>query len=204
MQRLDANQLISAVFIPVLILGIGLFGYLIVWPKYQNLNAERGLLATKKADVESRKNSLASVNGLISELKNNLDELEPMDEALPTAPRIPELLANFDYLARQSGLSITNLQISQGPSLEPTGPEGFPVQIDDQEIVELLSTTENLGLMVVGGSFRGRYVNLQTFLLNLEQNLRLQDVQNSTLGQVDQESGLQDFHLKIQVYYQKQ
>lgn len=204
MQRLDANQLISAVFIPVLILGIGLFGYLIVWPKYQNLNAERGLLATKKADVESRKNSLASVNGLISELKNNLDELEPMDEALPTAPRIPELLANFDYLARQSGLSITKLQISQGPSLEPTGPEGFPVQIDDQEIVELLSTTENLGLMVVGGSFRGRYVNLQTFLLNLEQNLRLQDVQNSTLGQVDQESGLQDFHLKIQVYYQKQ
>jgi len=204
MQRLDANQLISAVFIPVLILGIGLFGYLIVWPKYQNLNAERGLLATKKADVESRKNSLASVNGLISELKNNLDELEPMDEALPTAPRIPELLANFDYLARQSGLSITNLQISQGPSLEPTGPEGFPVQIDDQEIVELLSTTENLGLMVVGGSFRGRYVNLQTFLLNLEQNLRLQDVQNLTLGQVDQESGLQDFHLKIQVYYQKQ
>ena len=204
MQKLDANQLISAVFIPVLILGIGLFGYLIVWPKYQNLNAERGLLATKKADVESRKNSLASVNGLISELKNNLDELEPMDEALPTAPRIPELLANFDYLARQSGLSITNLQISQGPSLEPTGPEGFPVQIDDQEIVELLSTTENLGLMVVGGSFRGRYVNLQTFLLNLEQNLRLQDVQNLTLGQVDQESGLQDFHLKIQVYYQKQ
>src|SRR3989338_91075 len=204
MQRLDANQLISAVFIPVLILGIGLFGYLIVWPKYQNLNAERGLFATKKADVESRKNSLASVNGLISELKNNLDELEPMDEALPTAPRIPELLANFDYLARQSGLSITNLQISQGPSLEPTGPEGFPVQIDDQEIVELLSTTENLGLMVVGGSFRGRYVNLQTFLLNLEQNLRLQDVQNLTLGQVDQESGLQDFHLKIQVYYQKQ
>ena len=204
MQRLDANQLISAVFIPVLILGIGLFGYLIVWPKYQNLNAERGLLATKKADVESRKNSLASVNGLISELKNNLDELEPMDEALPTAPRIPELLANFDYLARQSGLSITKLQISQGPSLEPTGPEGFPVQIDDQEIVELLSTTENLGLMVVGGSFRGRYVNLQTFLLNLEQNLRLQDVQNLTLGQVDQESGLQDFHLKIQVYYQKQ
>ena len=204
MQRLDANQLISAVFIPVLILGIGLFGYLIVWPKYQNLNAERGLLATKKADVESRKNSLASVNGLISELKNNLDELEPMDEALPTAPRIPELLANFDYLARQSGLSITKLQISQGPSLEPTGPEGFPVQIDDQEIVEVLSTTENLGLMVVDGSFRGRYVNLQTFLLNLEQNLRLQDVQNSTLGQVDQESGLQDFHLKIQVYYQKQ
>ncbi|MDP3993359.1 MAG: type 4a pilus biogenesis protein PilO [bacterium] len=204
MQKLDANQLISAVFLPALVLAIGLFGYLILWPKYQNLNAERGVLKAKEEDVKSRQNSLASVNGLIEELKNSQDKLQSIDEALPTAPRIPELLANMDYLASQSGLLISNLQISPGPSLEPTGPEGFPVQIDDPEIMELLSSTESLGLMTVDGSFRGRYVNLQTFLLNLEQNLRLQDVQSLTLGEVDQESGLQDFNLKIQIYYQKE
>ena len=203
MQKLDTNQLISAVFLPGLVLAIGLFGYLVLWPKYQNLNSERGVLKAKEADVANRQNSLASVNGLIEELKNSQDDLGSIDEALPTAPRIPELLANMDYLANQSGLLINNLQISPGPSLEPTGPEGLPVQIDDPEVMELLSSTEDLGLMLVDGSFRGRYVNLQTFLLNLEQNLRLQDVQSLTLGQVDQESGLQDFNLKIQVYYQK-
>lgn len=193
------TQYMSGIGVPLLVLLAGLAAYFLILPKFSALRAAREELAAKRADVQSRQGQLSTVKQLAADYETKKNRLGPIDEALPDAPRIPELLANIDALAKQSGLLVSSLQITPvSINVKPGETQGaLP------ERTRLLLSAENLGVLEIDLGLKGKYPNVKAFLANLEQNLRLMDTDNINFGLVEIESGLQEYNLQIQTYYQK-
>lgn len=194
-----SSHITSGVIIPLLVLAIVGIGYFLLLPKYQAIRADHQSLSQKQASTEALKSKLGSIKSLISDADKNKTELESLDEAIPDAPRIPELLANFDYLVQQSGLLLTNLNITLPEiSKKPDQPKF------NKRLESILSSTDNLGIIAVNVAVSGQYQNLKNFLLNLEQNLRLMDVAEITFGTRGSESqDTREYSLKIETYFQR-
>lgn len=201
-ERFNLAQYSSGIIVPLLVVAIALLAYFAILPKYKEVRQKAADLKAAEQSLKTRQGQFASVKNLIEDLKVKEPKLAVVAEALPTAPGIAELLANFDYLVKQSGLLITGLQFTPVATLETLSAGASAGQAKKTE--ELSRLTENLAILQADLTARGRYVNLKTFLANLEQNLRLMDVLALTFGPVDAESGLQDYTLKIQTYYQKE
>lgn len=200
--KLSGSQLTGGVLVPLLILIVGIVGYFVVWPKYQATQAARADLAAKTADVAVRESSLSGVNDLITSLQKNQADLAPVDSAIPNAPRIPELLANFDYLAVQSGLFLASVQLT--PELTG-GPAAAAQAINQNRVLpDIAKTTKNLGIIQANLSLKGDYPGMKKFLGVLEQNLRIMDIQGLVVvDSGDSANKLKEFTFTIQTYYQK-
>lgn len=199
--RIGANQLTSGFVIPLLILLLAAIGYFFLLPKNKELKESKQALAVKENEVAIRVAQLSSVKGLIADHKRKEAELAPLDEALPTAPAIPELLANIEALIGASGLVAANLQITIPPTLTKAEAGADPAQ--SKRLEGLLGSTENLAVLQIDLVVKGEYVNIKTFLANLEQNLRLMDILALTFTPVEKGTGAQEYALRIQTYYHK-
>ncbi len=199
--KLNTSQLLSGIILPVLFLGALLGGYLLILPRYQDLQAQKADLQSKRDFFQQRSAQLQSVQEMVGELETKRQALTVLDEALPMAPRIPELLANLDALAKQSGLLIDNLQITPAPTLAElaSGQEVTKVL----RLEKLLASTKNLGVMQLNIKLLGLYPNLKIFLQNLEQNLRLMDADSIVISQTGENSSAHEYVLRVQTYYQK-
>ncbi|MBI4050730.1 MAG: type 4a pilus biogenesis protein PilO [Candidatus Doudnabacteria bacterium] len=178
--KLNLTQLSSGIIVPLLVIAIGAAGYFLLWPQYRDTQGKRQALADKKAAVAEREAELASIQALVSDLNEKRAELEIAEEALPKEPDMPQLLATLDNIATLSGIFIASLQ----PAL--------PAQ----------KAGDNLGIVQITLTLKGRYENLRAFLLNAEQNLRLFDVKSVIFSPID-ESLIQEYNLVINTYYQK-
>src|SRR3989344_1644258 len=110
--RFNFSQYSSALIIPILVLIAASAVYFFLLPKFKDVRTSREALASKRSAVEQRRNAFESMKKMIADLETKREDLEPLDEAIPTSPDIPELLANIELLARQSGLLISDIQIS--------------------------------------------------------------------------------------------
>lgn len=200
--KLSGSQLTGGVLVPLLILVVGIVGYFVVWPKYLETQAARADLTAKTADVTVREASLTGVNDLIASFQKNQADLAPVDGAIPDAPRIPELLANFDYLSAQSGLFLASVQLTP----ELTGGPAAAAQAisQSQALPDIAKTTKNLGIIQANVSLKGDYPGMKKFLSVLEQNLRIMDIQGLVVvDSGDSTKKLKEFTFTIQTYYQK-
>ena len=191
----------GGVAVPLGLLVVALLGYFLLWPKYKDVMGARQAVATKKTFLQNRITQLQNIEALLVEYEKKKQQLIPIDQALPTAPRIPELLANLELLSKQSGLNITSLEITPAPSSNTPTPGQTVAEVKKTE--DLRSSTENLNILQINIRMIGRYPNLRAWFSNLEQNLRLLDVQVVDIGESDDKNGGQGYTLKIYTYYQR-
>ncbi|TSA45929.1 hypothetical protein D4R52_01500 [bacterium] len=189
------NQFSSGVIIPILVVVFGVVGYFVLLPKFRAISATKADIATKNQQVSQSDKTLSDLKKLIDDYGKKKTTAQVIESALPSAPRIPELMANLDSLASQSGLGIRSISVTM-PTTQMTDK---PTKQD-----ELVTLTDNLAIMKIDLSVAGKYINLKTFLGNLEQNLRLMDVRALTFDSVDTQSGVQDYELVINTYYQRE
>lgn len=193
-------QYLTGLGVPLLVLLAGLGAYFLLLPKFSAVRAARHELAEQRTEVGLRQGEFGAVHLLTADYQAKKNRLGPIDEALPPAPRIPELLANLDALAKQSGLLIASLQVTPlALSTKPGETEG-----PQSKRAKLLLSGEQLGVLEVNIGLKGKYPNVKAYLANLEQNLRLMDADTLSFGLVEGDSGLQEYLLKIQTYYQKE
>lgn len=195
------SQYSSGIIVPLLVLIAGLAAYFLLLPKFKDARSEARVLQAKEAETEKRKLALQDIQFLTAELGKKQSQLESVNEALPTAPRIPELLANLEELTKRSGVLITGMQVIPAPTAATVAAGLEVTRIKRTQ--EILSQTEGLTVMQIDLSLKGKYPNILSLLKNIEQNLRLLDVQMLVLDQVDIESQTQEFSLQLQTYYQK-
>ena len=183
------QQVTSGIIIPILVVVAGLAAYFLLLPKYQDIRQQQRLLKAEEQKLQSNKFVFDDLKNLIAELEEKRESLSAVDKSIPASPEIPELLANLDFLANQSGLTFTSLQLSQAESIE-TAAEGLEVEQFGRQVM-LQNNTEGLGIMQIDLKMIGGYSGLKNFLLNLEQNQRLMDIQEMTFEELDDESGPQ-------------
>ena len=189
--RLDFIHVSTGVFVPVLILAGIIFGYFVAWPQNAKNRENQALLNEKEAEVSDRESSLTAVRKLIDQVESNSETLATIDSAMPSSPAIPELLANLEFLTKQSGLLITDLDLETASVAQPAS--GQQPQENGTGLAELF----------VKVSVSGQYPQLFAFILNLEQNLRLFDVQNIEFKKESPHATVQAYTIRIKTYYQK-
>lgn len=208
--RLQSLQISSGLLTIIIVAAVGAIAYFLTWPKYKNFRDTLNSRNEKQDALQNRRSQMQDLQELAAEVKRKDKDLTKLDEALPDAPRIPELLANLDYLTKQSGVVLEGLQLTTpdaatapkeppsggpkegGEEVKPAGPKTAKIEID-MEIT-------------------GNYATLKTFILNVEQNLRLLDIDALLFGPVEKpvfgegaesaSPGSQGFTVKLSTYYQ--
>lgn len=185
------NQIASGLLVPGLLILAGIIGYFLLLPEFKIISSARAVLAEKRTTADSRMASFGGVKNLVADFADHRTELAVIDEALPDSPAIPELLANLESLAKQSGLTVSNIQLQLGSS-------------EGQTLAQKAAVPgENMGSMTVDLEVSGQYPQLSAFILNAERNLRLLDIQSIGFSQSSDNSRTQSYVIQIQTYYQK-
>lgn len=199
--KLDLSQLATGIIIPLLILGIGVFGYFLLLPKYQDIKVLRGVYVSKQATLEERRAEAGKAQSLVSDLADKKQDLGAIEEALPEAPGIPQLLSNLEFLSKQSGLSVKSIELTPAQTLA-TAAAGLGVELLARA-EELSHLTDELGVIKITLTVSGQYSNSRAFMKNVEQNLRIFDMDTLSFGGIQEKTGSQDFTFVIFTYYQK-
>lgn len=197
--RVSLNQVTSGLIVPLLILTVVAVGFFVLRPKYRALKDLKQIAVTKENDVSLKEAQLSGIEDLIADFRQKEDELAVLDEALPAAPRIPELLANLDALTQSSGLLVANLQLTMPPALSKA--EARTDIARSQRPEGNLGGTENVAIVQMDMIVKGQYTTLKTFLQNLEQTMRLTDILSFSFTPVQRETGVQEYAIKMQTYY---
>ncbi|KKW23087.1 MAG: hypothetical protein A3K06_03200 [Candidatus Doudnabacteria bacterium RIFCSPHIGHO2_01_52_17] len=198
----NSSQFSSGIVVPLLVVAMIGIGYFVVWPKYQVLQETKQVLDTKVLDVTLREGQLQSIQSLVNEFDKKRDTLSALDLALPTAAKIPELLANFDVLAAQSGLELNSVNFSLLPDLD-TPVEGLP-ESEFLYAEAFREQAKNLRILQAAVLVKGLYPGFKTFLAVLEQNLRLMDVEGISITSPGSAEGeLQQMNVTINIYYHR-
>ena len=199
--RLNLSEFSSAVLVPVAVIAIGLVGYFVLLPQFKVMSESKDALAAQRAKSQEQQEFLEQIKNLIDEAEKKQADLGILDDVIPTAPDIPELLANLEFLAGQSGLLVKGIDIQPAPTLASL-PEGTEVsQVKRQE--QLRSFTEKLGIMEINVTLIGAYPQIKAFILNIEQNLRLMDIQTLGFTNSGNDDGTQEFTVQMHTYYQR-
>jgi len=172
---------------PLLISGICLiiclvFIFILIWPKYQDLNILRKKIKGKEIELESEVSYFSDLQKISQELQKYQTPLSKIDQALPKTSLLPEILNFIQRTSSQSGLLLKEISpVSVGVEVKDTetkkeileeGTAPAPLEVKKSQIKE---TKINLDLI-------GDYSSFKNFLSVLEQSARLFEVEKASLS----------------------
>lgn len=177
-------------------LGLGLaalvVGYLYTYAQYQELGVANTELAVVEEENAKLKEAQAQVAAFLAQYNRSQSEAQKADRALPMGkPQVPELLGNFDEMARASGLNLSqfNIQESTARVTEETAPQPNSIQPLDFQ-----------------AELSGTFESFKDLLLRTQNNLRLMDLVGLSLdgnSEIDGNGTALKFILRFRAYYQE-
>lgn len=188
----------------------GLFGFMLlviavvgawmlIWPSYKGLRTDQDMQAQTQAQYDEKTKAIGDVTMLINNYKTKKQQLAIIEQALPSAPAVPQLLADLEKIASQSGMKLDNLKVSD-TSQDPNKPP-----VDRQNAGTAIFSTPELVKLKIEMAVSGTYESFPLFLQLIQRNVRLLEIQqvNSETSSEDTRSELPKFNLVITTYYQK-
>lgn len=156
--------------------------YFLLLPKYKEIREEGGLdYEAKVKTLEAKKNELEQLKDLQKELaKISKGEMEKLEKILPSSQALPDIFLQMENLAKESGLKVTRVSISEGEGEVSGSENGGSEAAKESKKKNKTTTTQmsNIGNVSVSLSVEGSgsYESLKVFLDNIEDNLRIVDV----------------------------
>jgi Tfp pilus assembly protein PilO len=180
------SQLLQAGLLLVVIV---LFGWFLIWPRYQAWQESKQALAATQTELDSLEHDESVINKLSQTLQQSGSSVRLLDEALPLESRISRAHVLIAQVAQNSGLQLasigldgSNTGIAAADPLTKTGPYGV---------------TRSLQTTVLSVALTGTVPQFQSFLEGLQSNGRLVDLQNLEVRTADTKV---QFRIKVQLY----
>ncbi len=104
------------IIITICLLSVVLMGFLVLYPKYQELTLWQGQIREKEKEIQFRGNYLNELAEASDNLKQYERQLAVIDSALPEEPSLPTLFDFIQKTGAQSGLVIQSLGVSSPQS----------------------------------------------------------------------------------------
>jgi Tfp pilus assembly protein PilO len=176
----------SIVSVILIVATIGL-GYFLVWPKWQDYQNAKTALDSAKSEQDKLREAEKKLNAFLADFQSHSEDVSLLNTSLPlNKDEMYNILNNLSEITQGSGMTIGGLDIEDRPETDTLGAVKNSVQ-------------------AVKVNFRvtGTYPAFKTFLLRVENNLRIMDVnsvrvQGSTVG----EENL-SFTISLTTYYQQ-
>jgi len=155
-------------------------GFVLVWPKYQNLQALRLNIKNKEAELQSKKDYFSQVNETSQQLAQYKESLAKVLSALPKDPSLPSLFNFFQKNIPETGLILE--EINLGGIIVPQQ------ETDDFKEIQL------------GFQLSGSYQSFKYFLSVIEHSSRLFEVQSLTLDSPKADEKNPSYSLNIKTH----
>jgi len=163
----------------------------IVLPVYSEVKERQETLNSKKIELQKLQEVINKMNELVGVYKEKETEIEKIWQILPKESDITGLLVQFESLSAQSGLFLSSINFSEVGQQQETA--GLPEETQPQLPYKTLSISIKI---------TGSYDAFKNFLSNLENELRLVDVQSISFAPKGEINDIFDFSLTGNVYYQ--
>lgn len=145
---------------------------------------------------------MRAINRLVVKYRSMEPQLSVLQVSLPSAPKVPQLISNLEFLIVNSGMKLNTIRVTDPTVLEQAylGPsvKTNPEKTNDLSAPQLVELEVEIGV-------EGEYVAFRNFLEALERNLRLFEVKSVTAsraGGKDSNTGAV-FSMVIGTSYQK-
>ncbi|PLX25752.1 hypothetical protein C0580_01595 [Candidatus Parcubacteria bacterium] len=208
------------VIIAVIIIGLLGVGYFfLLSPKIDNIKE----LEKETTDIEERRLLNENLLDKIKELENKYDDiiadrenqLSELMKIIPDDPQVAELFIMTERLAKQRGFELQSINISEGADGEVAASVEEAEAAMDEEGVQmqahsLKSTVIHISLSYEadpdaeteeGKEAETPYQVFKNYLVDLENNLRLMDIQSVSFGSLDPDAEALTFGFDIITYY---
>lgn len=152
---------------------VGVFITVII-PRYHDIQADRALITTYQANLQTATQLQQSRNALIAQYNNiPKEDLDNIKTLLPDSVDNIRLIIQLDSLATKNGLSsLRNVDYNPDQTTD-TGGAGDTARTTDATVAQ-----KPYGEFVITFQTSGQYSNFLSFISDLEENLRLVDVTN--------------------------
>jgi len=176
MDLLKDKKMISGLALIIIAAAIFVLFDLTLWGE---IKVNRDKLEKAEQDLVVAKDLLAVITEINTAFGDVAKEKERIEIALPPRAELPELLIQISSLASQNGLSLEQISFAANEK-QLTG--YVPINIS----------------VVVAGNYEA----LKTFLVAIEQNLRIIDVNGISFGTPKEEGKPISFSLRLTTYFQ--
>lgn len=165
--------------VSLFLVGLALFFFvdLTLWNKIQTTNAKIERDGQELAILQDLVAVISELNTAFGDVAEATGKIEV---ALPVKAGIPEVLVQISALASQNGLLLGNIN--------------FSIPEKDR--------AKNYSPVIINLQVSGNYEALKTFVVALEQNLRIIDVQGLSFSAVQEEGSSMDFSMTLVTYFQ--
>lgn len=137
------------------------FGFVVTWPRYQDLQDLKVQAQQKKVELKNKEEYYQDLKEISAQLKSYETNLNKIKSALPSGPSIPALANFLQSISSQSGLILKNLSYGSENTIQSSNQDAIPSSYKKLEISLSLS---------------GSYGALKDFLSRLEKSSRIIEV----------------------------
>lgn len=192
----------------LLVLG-GVFVFVLVLPKFEAIGVLQNKLARNREDIKIAESKFQATKKAIDQFKNlTQKDLNLVDSALPDKMDLPDLLVLVDALIAQSGLIGEDITIHAETDESQKNVIASPLAAGTiaPKFIQKQDDISGRGKASISFSVIGSYELFKLFLKQLEQNLRIFDVQTISFTSVHS-AGKSDeafrFGVHMNTYYSK-
>lgn len=143
--------------IAIILLIVFLLVFFLVMPEYKTFTSLRNTLAETKAEYNSQVDYYAAISKTYYDLQSRQEDLQKIDDALPTEPALGKLVYFLQKTARENGMIFKDLFLSKNSSTAKK-----------QEM--------NVKNIMLSMDVLGDYKSLGRFLIALEKSSRIFEV----------------------------
>lgn len=203
-----SNRLASSrqgLYILLLAVAVILVGFLLVWPKFNQWKTAKDNFKATSANLAERQENLKRIETLVGDYQSKKQQLQILEQTLPSSPAVPQLLANLERLVTSVGMKLNSVTVTDdAPALESGGGKsakksqsaGSALNLQKLELVDLKVN------LIVSGQHSDFYKLLEV----LQLNQRLYEIDTISVQQPskggDKNVGIA-FNLLILTKYQK-
>ncbi|MBU0731881.1 hypothetical protein KKC88_03320 [Patescibacteria group bacterium] len=200
---LNKYYALFAIVLVLIILGLG--GFLLVYPEYQELiQVREEQLSTSELDLVQKAQYLQDLREMEENFQaQNLENYRNLDKVLFTRPQFPLLFTRLENIITSTGMNIINITYTPEKETAPTTVEPELAAGTDQvaNSSRAESLPKGISLLSVNMTVRSSQKNWEAFknLINtLQQNIQLIEVKNLSYS-----PSLDTYNLTFNMYYKE-
>lgn len=169
----------------------------LILPRYNKIITINQEISQVEKRIQKLESLVAKLKELSQTYKEKKDLINNVSKVAPKGGDIPGALNRFESLSFQSGMILNSIDFSEAERSEQTSSNN-KISTDKK------TSQDASGLKVINVSIKtsGTYDSFRVFLDNLENCVRLTDIQTISFSLKSGSSDLADFSISANLYYQ--
>lgn len=173
-------------------------------PAVQEVLNLKKTLSEQTKILGDRQEFLIKLEKLIKDYEDNKEDIEKISYVLPSGKEIPNLIIQFEALGAEGGMAIEQIAFSSVEDQATSKAKTVRTETGEGGDQQAGESVKDYKTIAVNLKMSGDYYAFKNFLLAVEKNIRLMDIEIINFTSLSSEdSQLFNFEVTLKTYYQQ-